>query len=108
MCGAATVIVALADLVLSAWLVTVTTSVSAAWGAVYSPDWSIVPVPFAMVHLTPVLDEPDTAAENCCCHLSGRATDVGEILIDTVCGADTLTTAEADVVLLAALVAVTV
>jgi hypothetical protein len=47
-------------------------------------------------------------AENCCCHFSGIASDVGEMLIETVCGADTLTVAEADVELLAALTALTV
>jgi hypothetical protein len=75
---------------------------------VYSPDRLIVPVPFAIAHVTPVLVEPDTAAENCCCHFSGIATNVGEIVIETVWGADTLTVAEADIVLFAALTAVTV
>jgi hypothetical protein len=47
-------------------------------------------------------------AENCCCHFSGIASDAGEMLIETGCGADTLTVAEADVELFAALTAVTV
>ena len=47
-------------------------------------------------------------AENCCCHFSGIATDVGDMLIETVWDADTLTLAEADVELLAALTAMTV
>jgi hypothetical protein len=65
-------------------------------------------VPFETVQVTPVLAEPETVAENCCCHFSGIATDVGDMLIETVWGADTLTLAEADVELLAALTAMTV
>lgn len=68
----------------------------------------IVPVPFETVQVTPVLAEPETVAENCCCHFSGIATDVGDMLIETVWDADTLTLAEADVELLAALTAMTV
>ena len=68
----------------------------------------IVPVPFDTVQVTPVLADPETMAENCCCHFSGIATDVGDMLIETVWGADTLTLAEADVELLAALTAMTV
>jgi hypothetical protein len=75
---------------------------------VYNPDCVMVPVPFETVHVTPVLVDPDTMAENCCCHVSGIATDIGEMLIETVCGADTLTVAEADIALFAALAAVTV
>jgi hypothetical protein len=47
-------------------------------------------------------------AENCCCHFCGIASDVGEMLIETGCGADTLTVAEADLELFAALTAMTV
>ena len=68
----------------------------------------IVPVPFDTVQVTPVLADPETMAENCCCHFSGIATDVGDMLIETVWDADTLTLAEADVELLAALTAMTV
>ena len=65
-------------------------------------------MPFETVQVTPVLAEPETVAENCCCHFSGIATDVGDMLIETVWDADTLTLAEADVELLAALTAMTV
>jgi hypothetical protein len=68
----------------------------------------IVPVPFETVQVTPVLADPEIMAENCCCHFSGIASDVGEMLIETGCGADTLTVAEADLELFAALTAMTV
>jgi hypothetical protein len=68
----------------------------------------IVPVPFETVHVTPVLADPETVAENCCCHFSGITSDVGDMLMETGCGADTLTVAEADAELLAALAAMTV
>jgi hypothetical protein len=55
-----------------------------------------------------VLADPETVAENCCCHFSGIASDVGDMLIDTVCSADTLTVAEADIELFSALTALTV
>jgi hypothetical protein len=67
----------------------------------------IVPVPFETVHATPVLVDPETMAENCCCQFSGIASNAGEMLIETVCGADTLTVAVAEVELFAALRAVT-
>ena len=65
-------------------------------------------MPFETIQVTPELAEPETVAENCCCHFSGIASDVGDMLIETGCGADTLTVAEADVELFAALRAVTV
>src|ERR1700756_1138706 len=68
----------------------------------------MVPVPLAIAHVTLVLEEPDTEAENCCCHFSGIATVVGEMLTEIGCGADTFTIAEADFVESAALTAVTV
>ena len=85
-----------------------TTSVSAACGAVYNPDDVTVPVPFETTHVTPVLEDPATVAENCCCHFSGIATDVGEMLIETSWDADTLTVAAADDIPFAALTAFTV
>jgi len=68
----------------------------------------IVPVPFETVQVTPVLADPETMAENCCCHFSGIARDVGDMLIETVCTADTLTIAEPDAELFAELTALTV
>ena len=65
-------------------------------------------MPFETIQVTPVLADPETVTENCCCHFSGIASDVGDMLIETGCGADTLTVAEADVELFAALRAVTV
>ena len=65
-------------------------------------------MPFETVQDTPVLADPETMAENCCCHFSGIASDEGEMLIETVCGADTLTVAVAEVELFAALTALTV
>src|SRR5579884_3685761 len=99
---------ALADLVVSAWLVAVTTSLSAACGAVYRPDCVIVPVPWATVHVTPVFVDPETVAVNCCVHFAGIATLVGEMAIATFCGTVTATVAAADAVPSAALTAVTV
>jgi hypothetical protein len=68
----------------------------------------IVPVAFETVQVTPVLADPETMGENCCCHFSGIVSDVGDMLIETVCSADTLTVAVADVELFAALTALTV
>ena len=74
----------------------------------YSPDCVTVPVPLEIAHVTPVLEDPETVAENCCCHFSGSAVDVGEMLIEIAWDAETLTVAEADDALLAALTAFTV
>jgi hypothetical protein len=68
----------------------------------------IVPVPLATAHVTALLVVPEIPAANCCCHLSGIATVVGEMVIETTAGSVTLTVAEADLVASAALTAVTV
>jgi hypothetical protein len=100
--------VALADLVLSAWLVATAMSVSRACGAVYSPDSVIVPVPFVTDQVTAVSLEPETVAANCCCPFWAMESEAGEILTEIVCAADTLTIAEADFVVSAPLTAITV
>jgi hypothetical protein len=56
--------------------------------------------------VTPVFDVPATVATNCCCHLCGIDTAVGEMTIETGWGADTITAAELDFVVSAALTAV--
>jgi len=58
--------------------------------------------------VTAVLLEPETIAANCCCHFSGIATALGEMLTPIVWGGDTLTVAEAVLVMSATLAAVTV
>ena len=71
----------------------------------YSPLEEILP-PVAD-QVTAVLLEPVTLAVNCCVPPVSSEAEVGEIVTETV-GAVTVTDAEADLVLSAALVAVTV
>ena len=70
----------------------------------YSPVVEIVPA--LAFQVTPVLLVPVTVAENCCVPLVWSEADVGDI--ETATGAATVTLAEADLVVSAALVAVTV
>ncbi len=93
-----------ADLVLSAALVAVTVYVPAVLGAVYSPLEEIVPLLADQV--TEVFVVPLTVTVNCCVAPFSRDAVVGEMEIET--GAFTVTTAEADFVVSAALVAVMV
>ena len=67
----------------------------------------IVPLPCVTAHVTPVLVDPEIVAANCCCHISGNAVEVGEILMATVCEL-TATEAETDFVRSAVLTAFTV
>lgn len=73
-------------------------------GAVYKPELEIVPA--LAVHVTDVLLLPVTDAVNCCVALVTTLTTVGDTETATT-GADTTTVAVADLVLSAALVAVT-
>ena len=57
--------------------------------------------------VTAVLLEPVTVAVNCCVPLVCSGAEVGEIVTDTTGAALTVTVAEADLVVSAALVAVT-
>jgi hypothetical protein len=104
--GALTVTVAEADLVVSAALVAVTVSVPPVLGAVYKPLEEIVP-PVAD-QVTAVFAVPVTMAVNCCVRPVSSEAEVGEIVIETNGAALTVTVAEADLVVSAALVAVTV
>lgn len=100
-----TVTVAEADLVASAALVAVTVYVPVVLGAVYRPELEIVPA--LAVQVTAVFVDPLTVAVNCCVAPAWMETVTG--LIDTTIGAGalTVTVADADLVLSAALVAVT-
>jgi hypothetical protein len=84
------------------------TSFSIACGAVYKPDWLIVPLPCVTAHVTAVFDMPETAAVNCTCCVECKETVPGETLTATVCGTLTMTIAEADFVVSALLTAVIV
>jgi hypothetical protein len=75
-------------------------------GAVYNPDDDTVP-PVAL-HVTAVLLEPVTVALNCCVPPVLSDADVGETPTAITTGAVTVTVADADLVVSAALVAVTV
>ena len=101
--GAATVTVAVANLVLSATLVARTVNVPAVAGAVYRPPVETVP-PVAD-QVTAVLLVPVTVAVNCCVPPVSSEADVGLIPTET---SATFMVAEADFVGSAALVAVTV
>lgn len=102
--GALTVTSAEAVFVESAALFAVMVYVPAVVGAVYRPVLEIVP-PVAL-QLTPVFVVPVTVAENCCVAPVRIEAEVG--FTETEIGAETVTVAEADLVLSATLVAVTV
>jgi len=107
-----TLTVALADLVLSAWLVAVTVCVPGVAGAVYRPLLEIVPVeelpPLrpSTDQVTPLLLLLVTVAVNCCVPPIARLADVGLMPTDT--GPATVTLALAVLVVLALLTAFTV
>ena len=105
-CEPVTVIVAEAVLVVSATLFAVTVYVPVVLGAVNSPELETDP-PVAD-HVTDVLDEPATEAVNCCVPPVTRVAEVGVIETDTDVAALTVTVAEADLLVSAALVAFTV
>ena len=94
-----------ADFVLSATLVATTEYVPAVPGAVYRPPDVIVPP--VVDHVTDVLLEPVTVDVNGCVAPVWIATRVG-LIETTIGGALTVTLAEADLVLSATLVTVTV
>jgi hypothetical protein len=73
---------------------------------VYRPDDEIVPA--VAVHVTLVLLVPLTVAVNCCRPPVATVATAGETETDTFAGPTTVTVADADLVLSAALVAVTV
>ena len=98
------VILAVADLLVSAWLVAVTENVPAVAPAMYVPEVLIVP-PVAD-QFTPVLLLPVTVAVNECDCPGFRLKDVGLMVIDTP--GTRVTAAEANFELSAADVAVTV
>ena len=75
-------------------------------GAVYRPLEETLPA--VADQFTAVLLLPPTVAVNCCVLPVRREDEVGEIVIDTTGAALTVTVAEADLVLSAALVAFTV
>ena len=102
--GTLTVIAADADLVESATLVAVTVYVPPVDGAVYRPLDDTVPPLIDQVTL--VLADPVTLAVNCCEPPASSEAETGEI--DTATGALTLTVADADLVVSATLVTVTV
>ena len=104
--GALTVTVADADLVVSATLVAFTVKDPAVLGAVYKPDDETEP-PVAD-QVTAVLLDPVTLAVNCCVPLVAIEAEPGAMETATVCGALTVTVADADFVVSAALIAVTV
>ena len=105
--AALTVTFADADLVLSAALVAVTANVPALPGAVYMPLEEMLP-PLAD-QVTAVLLLPVTVAVNCSVAPVTNDAEVGVIEMPTTGGAAaTVTLAEADLVVSAALVAVTV
>lgn len=103
-----TVTAADADLLLSATLVAVTVNVPAAPGAVYKPP--VLTVPPVAVHVTTVLVLPVTVAVNCCVALICRVAAVGLMVTATGGGeaSVTVTVEDADFVVSATLVAVTV
>ena len=106
LCGV-TVALAEADLVLSATLVAVIVYVSAVFGAVYSP--ALVIVPPVADQVTAVFDVPLTVAVNCCVAPVASVATVGLMLTVTGGGgAVTVTVAEADLVVSASLVTLTV
>jgi len=99
--------VADADFVVSATEVAVTLKLDPAVDpAVYRPDVEIVP-PVA-VHVTAVLDDPVTVAVNCCVCPTCKVWLVGEIETLTIGAGCIVTDADADFVVSAAEVAVTV
>jgi hypothetical protein len=98
----------LADFVLSAWVVAVITSLSAAREAVNKPVCVIVPFPRVTAQVTAVFDNPDTVAVNCSRPPAATEEFAGEMLTVTFCGTLTTTSAEADLVASAVLTAVTV
>jgi hypothetical protein len=103
--AAVTVAVAEADFVLSATLVAVTVNVPVVLGAVYRPaDETVPPLAF---QLTAVFVVPLTAAVNCWFPPGCRKAERGDTDTDTPV-VTTLTVADADFVLSATLVAVTV
>jgi len=111
--AAVTVTFADADLVVSATLVAVTVTVlgvGTALGAVYSPISEMVPTvefpPFTLftLHSTALPIGPARTAVNCCFCPVSTVADAGEIIE----AAETVTFAEADLVVSASLVAVTV
>jgi hypothetical protein len=106
--GGATVTAAEADLVGSATLVAVTVNAPAELGAVYSPE--VLTVPPVADQVTEVFELPVTVTENCKVALVSKAADVGLMVTDTTGGGAvvTVTDAEADFVVSATLVAVTV
>jgi hypothetical protein len=105
--GKLMVIFAEADFVLSALLVAVTVVVRAEAPAVNSPAGEIAP--FEADQVTDLsVTVPCTVAENCCVASARRFTVAGEIVTEVTVGAFTVTTAEADFVVSATLVAVTV
>ncbi len=105
--GAATVTLAETDLAVLTWLVAVTVTVvlELTVGAVKSPEVEIDPAVADQV--TAVFVEPVTVAVNCRVPAEETVAEVGEMEIDTA-GAATLTLAEADLAVLAWLVAVMV
>ena|ERR1700742_3107902 len=68
-------------------------------GAVYKPAEVIVPHAAAThpapetVHVTAVLEVPETPAENCCCPLWAIVAETGDIVTPTVAGAPIVTVA---------------
>jgi len=107
-----TVTVELADLVVSAALVTVIVCCPVVVGAVYSPVVEMIPtVAFPPVtpstaHVTAVFEDPVTVAWNCCVAPAWMAALTGVTATEIVCVAETV--ALADLVVSAALVAVIV
>jgi hypothetical protein len=67
----------------------------------------MVPLPCVTAHVTAVLLVPTTVAANACCHFSGIAVEVGEIVTE-ILGAVTAIDAEADLLGSTTLVACTV
>src|ERR1700739_201487 len=106
MAGAATVTVAAADFVTSAALIAVTIKVPAVAGAVYRPLDEMLP-PLAD-QVTLVMLEPVTVAMNCCVPPSFKDADTGETETAITGALLTVTVADADWLVSAALVAVTV
>ena len=107
---AASVMVADAVLVASAWLMAVMVMVCGseiAAGAVYRPAALMLPTPVGFKdHVTPVFTALPTEARNCCVWPLKMVVTVGVKPIET--GGNSVTTADADFVLSAWLVAVTV
>ena len=68
-------------------------------GAVYKPAEVIVPHAAAThptpetVHVTAVLEVPETPAENCCCPLWAIVAEAGDIVTPTVAGIPIVTVA---------------